>query len=107
AYGFPDRKRDSAERLPVRDWLPLFLRCRELDPTGPEPITRSLVGIADRAEMDNMSPMFAALVSGSLRDGTALLLIDGVDEIAEDTLRAAFLHQLRVFLAMYPTIHCV
>ena len=47
------------------------------------------------------------LVSTALQNGNALLLIDGLDEIAEDKNRIIFVNQLRTFLATYPSISII
>ncbi|MEA2338091.1 MAG: hypothetical protein QOE82_2098 [Thermoanaerobaculia bacterium] len=47
---------------------------------------------------------FNMLVQDALRDGSALLLIDGLDEIVEDGDRVAFVDQLRAFLSRYASV---
>jgi hypothetical protein len=41
--------------------------------------------------------------SDALQTGKALLLIDGLDEISNESSRLAFVSQLRIFLAVYPS----
>ena len=105
AYAFPERRRLINDRLPDRPWLPLFIRCRRLGELVNSPILEVLNSIASRAEIPPVyRRAFAALVSNSLRDGTALLLIDGLDEISNDGERVTFTQQLRTFLAVYPKV---
>ncbi len=103
AYAFPERRSLVGDELPPRDWLPLLIRCRQLGALVRSPITEILAEIPLRAEMSNeLAECFRTLTFANLRDGAALLLIDGLDEIANGGDRVAFVHQLRTFLATYP-----
>ena len=108
AYGFPERRGLVDDRLPVHTWLPLFLRCRQLEGRTRASTMDILFDIARRAEMTNvLADAFKLLVSETLRDGNVLLLIDGLDEISSERDRLAFVYQLRTFLATYPTVAIV
>lgn len=104
AYAFPERRGASEDSLPERRWLPLFVRCRDLGASVRNPILKVLMEIAERSEMDSeLADAFAVLVCDSLRNGEALLLIDGLDEIASEGDRVAFVSALRTFLGTYAT----
>ncbi|MCW4035114.1 MAG: restriction endonuclease [Candidatus Bathyarchaeota archaeon] len=102
AYAFPDRKDSVDDKLPDRKWLPLFIRCRQLSNLSKSSIFDILSTIPNLAEMNNMTKPFSLLISRSLQDGEALLLIDGLDEISDETERVTFTNQLRTFLSTYP-----
>lgn len=90
------------EDLPVSESLPLFLRCRQLDGAAKLPILDVLKSIAAQAELQEHEEAFCALLMQSLHDGTAVLLIDGLDEIADERSRLMFVQQLTRFLSVYP-----
>ena len=107
AYAFPERRLLTAEQLPDRAWLPLIVRCRQLESVATTPIREILASIAERAEMPQRRAEFDALVSGALVNGDVLLLVDGLDEIADGSDRVGFVKQLRTFLATYPGVSMV
>lgn len=93
--------------LPSAPLLPLVIRCRQLGEAAGRPIREALSGIAARAEMAEYEESFDDMIGDALRDGRALLLIDGLDEIASDRNRVAFVKQLRTFLGTYPSSYVV
>lgn len=107
AYAYPDRKNLINDDLPDKNWFPIFIRCRELGERVKSSITEIIEGIPIRAEIHDCFEEFRILVSNSLQNGKALLLIDGLDEISEDRNRISFINQLRTFTATYPQIQMV
>ena len=107
AYAFPERRKQIADKLPDRDWLPIFIRCRDLGEMVGLSITEIIAKIPARAEILEQKDGFFALTSRALQDGKALLLIDGLDEIADDNKRMTFTNQLITFIAKYPNIKLV
>lgn len=108
AYAFPDRLNRVDDHLPKRQWFPLFIRCRHLGALAKAPIREILQSIPMRAELsDELASAFALLINSLLRDGNALLLIDGLDEISDESARISFISQLRTFLAIYPTVNLI
>lgn len=107
AYAFPERRKQINDSLPDKKWFPIFLRCRELGEKVSMSITEIIHSIPIRAEIPNCTNDFNVLVSSSLQNGNALLLIDGLDEIAEEKNRIAFVNQLRTFIATYPTLNII
>ncbi|MBI4318770.1 MAG: NACHT domain-containing protein [Chloroflexi bacterium] len=108
AYAFPERRAASDDTLPEREWLPILVRCRDLGSLVRQPMLRIIKGVAERANLEpRLHDAFATLVSRELRRGEALLLIDGLDEIADDGDRAAFAGELRNFLGIYPAASAV
>jgi hypothetical protein len=107
AYAFPERRKQINDELPDKNWFPIFLRCREIGDKVTQSITDIINNVPSRAEIHSCSDSFSTLVSDSLQNGDALLLIDGLDEIAEDKHRIAFVNQLRTFIATFPTINII
>ena len=52
AYSFPARRKEIPDRLPDRNWLPLYMRCRDLRDRTRRPIIELLQGISSYANMD-------------------------------------------------------
>lgn len=107
AYSFHERLGLVDDNLPEEKWMPIFIRCRELGEFVTKSITEIIENIPNRAEIGFCKEGFSELISNSLQNGTALLLIDGLDEISEDNNRLVFVNQLRTFLATYPNIHII
>jgi hypothetical protein len=105
AYAFPDRRSLLDDDLPDRPWLPLFIRCRQLGERVSASVSENLYDIAFRAEIGPLKDAFSMLVNRSLKDGHVLLLVDGLDEISDESNRVAFVIQLRTFLATYPNVN--
>ncbi|PJJ79217.1 NACHT domain-containing protein [Mucilaginibacter auburnensis] len=107
AYAFPDRRVFINDSLPDNDWFPIFIRCRELGEKVTHSITDIINGIPVRAEISECKNQFSKIISDVLQKGNALLLIDGLDEIAEDRNRVTFVNQLRTFIATYPKLNII
>ncbi|WP_426744538.1 HEAT repeat domain-containing protein [Myxococcus faecalis] len=89
--------------LPDRPWLPIIVRCRDLDSSS---INGSLSSILRhtlrKSEMlDAEVEVVQAVLLRKLAEGGALLLIDGLDEISETGARVRFCEQLeKIHVAM-------
>lgn len=103
AYAFPGRRESVDDKLPDKEWLPLFIRCRQLSNLARSSILDIISLIPKWAEMNELADPFSFLVSRALREGKVLLLIDGLDEISEGSERVSFIKQLRIFLSIYPS----
>ncbi|WP_414569567.1 HEAT repeat domain-containing protein [Nostoc sp. CCY 9925] len=82
--------------LPDEDWLPIIIRCRDLKDVS---LSGSLDDILHytlrKAEMSEPECIaLRGILRQKLLQGTALLLIDGLDEIADSLLRAKFCEQI-------------
>lgn len=103
AYAFPERRKEVADDLPDREWLPLILRCRELRDRAHRPILELLDDIPRHAGMNaGECVAFRDFVHDLLRTGKVLLLVDGLDEISDEGSRQTFANHLRTFLAVFP-----
>ena len=107
SYAFPKRRTDLGDRLPEREWFPVLLRCRQIEDRATEPVISLLTGLGERAEMGDDAGAFRGLLLAALREGRVLLLVDGLDEIADGGKRLAFVTQLRTFLSTYPGVDVV
>ena len=103
AYAFPERRPEVSDDLPERDWLPLFLRCRELRDRAHRPILEILDDLPRNAGMNKEEAQaFCESIHDALRAGRILLLVDGLDEISDEGARQVFTKHLRTFLAVFP-----
>ena len=108
AYASPDRRLLIRDHLPKRAWLPLLIRCRQLEKLARRPVSEILDDIPVRAELPpELQEPFRLMVRRLLRGGRALILVDGLDEVSDEGSRLAFVHQLRTFLSTYPNIGLV
>ena len=107
AYADPSRRRLADDGLPDHDWIPLLFRCRELRDRARAPFGELLDALAARAFMDDHASAFRSRIDRALRAGDVLLLIDGLDEIADAGDRAVFVRNLRTLLAIYPDVGLV
>ncbi|MGH8901293.1 MAG: HEAT repeat domain-containing protein [Egibacteraceae bacterium] len=94
----------DADTLPDQDWLPVLVRCRDL---GDEQVTGSVDDALHRSlrklelTSDECDAVLAML-RRRLAAGTALVLVDGLDEITDPTLRTRFCRQLEQFHVAHP-----
>lgn len=102
AYADPVRRGQVADSLPQRDWLPLFFRCRELRGLARNSFADLIAALSEREHVRQHSAAFRAAVDAALTEGRILLLVDGLDEIADSGDRAAFVCTLRSALQAYP-----
>lgn len=105
AYAYPERRLRVDDGLPDRDWLPVYIRCRDLENNATRSIREIIGTIIQRAEIIQYERAFKVLIENVLQDGRMLLLIDGLDEISEERYRICFANQLRTFIATYPSVH--
>lgn len=89
--------------LPNEDWLPILIRCRELpanaDRCGVEAL---LEGHLDQLLLRAVDkPAVRAQLHARLEAGTALLIVDGLDEIGDAQARARFCRRLEMLARLY------
>lgn len=107
ACTLPGRSGTIEDNIPSRNWVPFFIRCRQLGELVRSPVCNILNSIPERAEFGEKTLAFEYLVSRSLKNGGALVLIDGLDEISDESDRMNFVDQLRTFLATYPAANII
>lgn len=107
AYADPERRAQSDDALPARTWLPLFIRCRELGSLARGSFADLMQALAQREGVRPHAPAFLKLVDAALLAGRVILLVDGLDEIADPGDRAAFVATLRATLLAHPRVAAV
>ncbi|GIF50489.1 TIR domain-containing protein [Asanoa ferruginea] len=90
--------------LPEEDLLPVLIRCRDLRSDHIGGAFDDVLNFTLRQQEMNDQECAALreLLRGRLTDGTALLLLDGLDEIADPMLRAKFSQQIERIATAYP-----
>ncbi|MEV0220049.1 NACHT domain-containing protein [Streptomyces sp. NPDC050704] len=107
AYAVAERRGEVGDELPATDWFPLFIRCRQLGSQVRKPVTELIQDLPRFAELPHLREAFSRRVSEELKQGDALLLVDGLDEISDPGDRAAFAAQLRTFIGTYPAVRVI
>ena len=101
-YCFPEKYIDKNTYLPTRDLLPIWIKCRDIDFSKRPTISEDIISdVTNRAEImtdTDSKNDFLRLVHSCMQNGTALLLIDGLDEINEDSDRQYFVRTLNRFI---------
>ncbi|MBV9789686.1 MAG: hypothetical protein JOZ51_15975, partial [Chloroflexi bacterium] len=90
--------------LPDANWLPIIVRCRDLDQNCLTGTLDDILGhTLRRAEMsDAECKALQTVLIDKLRAGEALLLLDGLDEITDPGVRVRFCRQLEQIHLAYP-----
>lgn len=89
--------------LPDRDWLPIVIRCRDLDgSTCDGTLDDVLKQTLRKAELSTReAEMLPVVLRQRLDRGNALLLIDGLDEIADPRQRLRFCRRIESFARVF------
>jgi NACHT domain/Calcineurin-like phosphoesterase/HEAT repeats len=94
----------DVDTLPAFDWVPILVRCRELDKDtlGQSSLEDILRQTLPKLELSaSYVPSLIALLRKRLEGGTAIFLVDGLDEIADPNQRIAFCERLEVIARSY------
>lgn len=100
AYADPSRRQDSNDQLPKLNLIPVVIRCREWREYIRLPILTLLRNIPDITGQVNLKGLDRALIQ-IFKNGQALILVDGLDEIHDDASRSIFVEHLEKFLDEY------
>lgn len=107
AYLQPELRRTAvADDLPELTLLPVLIRCREWREHIRRPILTLLGEIGRVTGQLGLESLRDALVP-HFEDGSALLLIDGLDEIHDPADRAVFVDHVEKFGAQFPNARLV
>src|SRR5207244_2491966 len=94
----------DVQTLPDADLLPIVIRCRDLDLsclTGSlDDILKHTLRRAELSEPEGAS--LRELLRERLTNGTALLMLDGLDEITDPVVRARFCQQVEQIVTACP-----
>jgi hypothetical protein len=95
----------AVKTLPEQDWLPIYIRCRDLDEQGASGVLDDMLEQSLRKLQPARSELEAlvSLLRSKVERGEALLLIDGVDEIAAANKRREFCEAIGRLSEMYRT----
>lgn len=90
--------------LPQREWIPVLIRCRDL---GAEDLSRSFVDFLKqhffKSELlPKEAEIMLAVVLNRIASGNVLLLVDGLDEITDSSVRVQFCQELERTAVRYP-----
>ncbi len=84
----------GARALPDADWIPVRLRCRDLSLADAPDLDELVRQAVRRLETGAKARPIARALRARLDEGRAILLVDGLDEIADPVARARFVEQL-------------
>jgi HEAT repeat protein len=89
--------------LPDQDWLPIIVRCRDLDPSSLSGSLDDILGHTLRKAEMTVAECTALreLLRKKLWEGEALLLLDGLDEITDPAVRVRFCRQIEQICIAY------
>lgn len=108
AYCFPDEYlHDSG--LTERSLFPIWIRCRDITDNDYS-IWKEINSIplkGEWAQDEKCVDSFASLVHYHINNGTAVLLIDGLDEIGSDSGRKGFVEHLCSFIQNNPKVNVI
>lgn len=90
--------------LPDQDWLPIVIRCRDLDKSSKTGIIEDILCETFRKVQisEYESHILTAVMWELLAEGEAILLVDGLDEINNIIDRTRFCKQIERFQVAFP-----
>jgi hypothetical protein len=97
AYADPSRREASKDGLPEVDLTPVLIRCREWREHIQRPIPSLLERLPDITGHPELAGLGEAL-RPLFKKGTALLLVDGLDEIRDNAERSTLVENLERFI---------
>jgi hypothetical protein len=106
AYADPARRKQGDDDFPDLGLMPILIRCRECKEHIRRPIAAILKLIPIITGHDDLESLSDAL-KPLLKNGRVLLLIDGLDEIHDDSDRRIFAEHLETFVNQYKLIRLV
>lgn len=110
AYCFPNEYDVTTIYLPKRNLFPIWIRCRDIPKGSRSSVWSTIKNIAQLGEWmpcDSTADDFVNIVAYHIQNCTALMLIDGLDEIGNDSERSHFMNQLRIFTESYPMVNMI
>jgi formylglycine-generating enzyme required for sulfatase activity len=94
----------DAQTLPPQAWIPVLIRCRDI---GPQDLCRSFTEVLtmhlNKTELQpSQAQVMKAVILDRLAKGEILLLVDGLDEISDRSVRQMFCQELECTAVRYP-----
>ena len=108
-YGMGNRD-DIGDCLPEREMFPIWIRCRQFKEGTPLSILEIIHEIPERAGFASdtrLKKSFFELANIHIQKGTALVLVDGLDEIGSKANRQEFIGKLNRFAETYEKANIV
>lgn len=98
------RELPDVATLPRGDFLPIVIRCRDLPRSGEFDTLDDVLRETFRKNMlpDDVAAALLAATKDLLAEGKGLLLVDGLDEIGDPSVRARFCEQLERIHIAFP-----
>ncbi len=95
--------------LPNDHWIPVLIRCRDI---GPDDLCRCFTDfLRQHLHKSELNPdeadVMQAVILDRIANGEALLLVDGLDEINDPSVRMMFCQELERTAVRYPDAHVV
>lgn len=106
AYADYRRLQSTDDSLPNIGLTPLLIRCREWREHIRKPILTLLQSLPEITGQTGLVGLRDALIP-KLKDGSILLLVDGLDEIHVDADRSTFVEHLEQFLEEFKSVRLV
>jgi hypothetical protein len=104
AYAFPGRANNIFKNWQVKSRFPVFIRCKDFkNDRSWYSITDIISNIPRIGNFESYSKQFEFLISNELGSDNLVLIVDGLDEIAEDSERQRFIRYLEIFMETYPS----
>ena len=93
--------------LPDEDWLPIMIRCRDLDLSciSLDDVLQHILRKSEITEAE--AKALKSILTSRISQGSALLLLDGLDEISDPMSRAAFCQQIERISVANPNVPIV
>jgi hypothetical protein len=113
-YIFPEKAKklfigkfaeEGSDEIELIDGLfPIYIRCRDFRRIITAPFMDIICDIPKIAAIPEIMESFRLLIYEYLSKGNILLLIDGLDEISEESDRKIFVENLKMFLTTYSSV---
>lgn len=106
-YAVPNPPSIEGVELTQRELFPIWIRCRDIRGTkvSIQEVIRNLVPLSESRIHLGDEDLFYSYVHKHIEAGTALLLIDGLDEIRDPQGRSDFVDQLHTFINQYENVN--
>jgi predicted NACHT family NTPase len=101
---------DIGDNLPARILFPIWIKCRQFKEDTSLSIEEIIRKIPERtgfATEPDIRDAFFKLVSEHIQNGTALLIVDGLDEIGNASNRKIFIDNLNRFATMNKQVNII